>query len=115
VVLSLLVSATATAALARPSGIAAAAVATCALGMASGLPFAAIIANAQDRRPDRPAAAVGLMNGQANVLVVLGAPLLGAAIQGSRSTLGMLVVAAVWLVPLAALPVTLGRRGRRAG
>jgi predicted MFS family arabinose efflux permease len=113
VVLSLLVSAAATAALARPAGIAAAAVATCALGMASGLPFAAVLATVQARRTDRPAAAVGLMNGQANALVVLGAPLLGAAIQGSRSTLGLLVVAAVWLVPLTALPVTLGRRGGR--
>jgi predicted MFS family arabinose efflux permease len=113
VVLSLLVSAAATAALARPAGIAAAAVATIALGMASGLPFAAVLATAQARRPDRPAAAVGLMNGQANVLVVLGAPLLGAAIQNSVSTLGMLVVAGVWLVPLVALPATLGRRSSR--
>jgi hypothetical protein len=115
VVAALLVSAAATAALAWPSGVAVAAVAVSALGLASGLPFAAVLAAAQARRADRPAAAVGLMNGQANVLVLLGAPLLGAAIQGAMSTLGMLVVAAVWLVPLVALPAALGRRTRRTG
>jgi hypothetical protein len=38
--------------------------------------------------------------------------LLGAAIQRQLSTAGMLVVAVLWLVPLLALPNSLGRRAR---
>jgi predicted MFS family arabinose efflux permease len=112
---ALLASATATAALAWPTDVVVAGLAVSVLGLASGLPFAAVLATAQARRADRPAAAVGLMNGQANVLVLLGTPLLGAAIQGAMSTPALLVVAAVWLVPLLALPEALDRRPRRAG
>jgi predicted MFS family arabinose efflux permease len=110
VVGALVASAAATAALAWPSGVVVAALAVGVLGMASGLPFAAVLAAAQTRRTDRPAAAVGLMNAQANVLVLLGAPLLGAAIQHASSTAGLLVVAALWLVPLLAPSEALGRR-----
>jgi nitrate/nitrite transporter NarK len=113
VVGALLASAAATAALAWPSGAVLAGLAVTVLGLASGLPFAAVLATAQARRADRPAAAVGLMNGQANVLVLLGAPLLGAAIQVGMSTPGLLVVAVVWLLPLLALPESLRRRSRR--
>jgi nitrate/nitrite transporter NarK len=115
VVGALLASAMATAALAWPTDVVVAGLAVSVLGLASGLPFAAVLAAAQARRADRPAAAVGLMNGQANVLVLAGTPLLGAAIQGAMSTPGLLVVAAVWLVPLVALPEALDRRPRRAG
>jgi predicted MFS family arabinose efflux permease len=80
-----------------------------ALGTLSGLPFAGVLAAAQARRPDRPATAVGLMNAYANALIVAGTPLLGAAIQGSRVTVGLLVVAAIWLLPYVALPTSLGR------
>jgi predicted MFS family arabinose efflux permease len=113
VVVSLLASAAATAALARPSGVLTAAVAVCVLGIATGLPFAAVLATAQARRADRPAAAVGLLNGLANAVVLFGAPLLGAAIQASLSAVGMLVAAAVWLIPLLVLPTSLGRRRSR--
>jgi predicted MFS family arabinose efflux permease len=110
VVIALVGSAAATAALAWPSSVVVAAVAVCMLGLAPGLPFAAVLAGAQQRRADRPAAAVGLLNGQANVTVLVGAPLLGAAIQGSQTTVGLLVAAAVWLLPLMVLPVSLGGR-----
>ncbi|MGZ4604718.1 MAG: MFS transporter [Blastococcus sp.] len=113
VVGALVASALGTAVLARPSGVVLAGLAVTVVGLASGLPFAAVLAAAQARRGDRPAAAVGLMNGQANLLVLVGAPLLGASIQAGTSTRGLLVVAAVWLVPLAALPEALGRRPRR--
>jgi predicted MFS family arabinose efflux permease len=114
VVAALVASAGATAALAWPSGVVVAGLAVGVLGLASGLPFAAVLAAAQSRRADRPAAAVGLMNAQANLLVLLGAPLLGAAIQHASSTPGLLVVAALWLVPLLALSEALGRRTRTA-
>ncbi|CCG02391.1 MFS transporter [Blastococcus saxobsidens] len=110
VVGALVASAAATAALAWPSGVVVAGLAVGVLGMASGLPFAAVMAAAQTRRADRPAAAVGLMNAQANLLVLLGAPLLGAAIQHTSSTAGLLVVAALWLVPLLTPSEALGRR-----
>lgn len=97
------------AALAFPSTPTVALLSVVALGMLSGLPFAGVLAAAQARRPDRPATAVGLMNAYANVLIVVGTPLLGAAIQGSRVTAGLLVVAAIWLLPYVALPTSLGR------
>jgi predicted MFS family arabinose efflux permease len=115
VVGSLVASAAATAALAWPSGVVVAVLAVSVLGLASGLPFAAVLAAAQARGADRPAAAVGVLNGQANLLVLLGAPFLGASIQGGGTTGGLLLVAAVWLVPLFVLPEVLGRRPRRAG
>jgi predicted MFS family arabinose efflux permease len=115
VVGALVASAAATAALAWPSGVVVAALAVSVLGLASGLPFAAVLAAAQARRADRPAAAVGLLNGQANLLVLLGAPFLGASIEGGMTTAGLLLVAAVWLVPLLVLPEALGRRPPRAG
>lgn len=114
VVGALVASAAATAALAWPSGVVVAGLAVGVLGMASGLPFAAVLAAAQARRTDRPAAAVGLMNAQANLLVLMGAPLLGAAIQHAKSTAGLLVVAALWLVPLLAPAQALSRRTRTA-
>ncbi|SFK77572.1 MFS transporter [Geodermatophilus ruber] len=112
---ALLAAAAATAVLARPSAVVVAGLAVSVLGLASGLPFAAVVAIAQARRADRPAAAVGLLNAQANVLVLLCTPLLAAAIQGSMSTLGLLAVAAVWLLPLLVLPDSLRRRPRRGG
>ena len=54
------------------------------------------------------------MNAQANLLVLLGAPLLGAAIQHASSTAGLLVVAALWLVPLLTPSDALGRRTHAA-
>jgi predicted MFS family arabinose efflux permease len=115
VVGALVASAAATATLAVPSSVPVAALAVFVLGVAPGLPFAAVLAAAQARRADRPAAAVGVMNLQANTLVMLGAPLLGAAIQRQLSTAGLLVVAVLWLVPLLALPRSLGRRLRATG
>jgi nitrate/nitrite transporter NarK len=115
VVGSLVAAAAATAALAQPSGVLVAAVAVGVLGIASGLPFAATLATVQMRRPDRPAASVGLLNGQANVMVLVGAPLLGLAIQNAHSVVAMLVAAGVWLLPLLFLPTSFGTRSSRAG
>jgi predicted MFS family arabinose efflux permease len=115
VVASLVAAAAATAALAHPAGVLVAAAAVAVLGMASGLPFAVTLATAQKRRPDRPAAAAGLLNGEANVMVLVGAPLLGAAIQGAYSVTAMIVAAVTWLLPLLFLPTSFGRKSSRAG
>lgn len=104
---SLTVCAADTVALAFPSTATVAVFAVLTLGVASGLPFAAVLGGAQRWRPDRPAAAVGLLNALANFLVVVGTPLFAAAIQGQQIMLALFVAAALWLVPIAALPRSL--------
>ena len=99
----------ATAALAVPTSAAVAVAAVLVLGLLSGLPFAAVITAGQSRHPDRPAAAVGLLNSQANTLILAGAPLLGAAIERDRTSAALWLVAALWLLPLLARPRTAGR------
>lgn len=111
---SLVVCAAATAALAVPTSPVVAVLAVVALGGAGGLPFAAVLAAAQARRPDRPAAAVGLLNTGANAVVLLATPLLGAALERSATTGALLGAAVVWLLPLLAPPAP-GRPGARAG
>lgn len=108
---ALIASAVGTALLARPTHLAVAVVAVLALGVGSGLPFATVIGAAQDRRPDRPAAAIGLMNGHANGLLVLGTPLLGAVIERDVIGPGLVTIGALFLLPLLGLPRSIpGRR-----
>jgi predicted MFS family arabinose efflux permease len=99
----------ATAALALPTVSVVAVVAVLVLGLLSGLPFAAVITAGQVRHPDRPAAAVGLLNSQANALILTGAPLLGAAIEWGRTSMALWLAAVLWLLPLLARPRTAGR------
>ncbi len=99
----------ATAALAAPTSPAVAVVAVLVLGLLSGLPFAAVITAGQARHPDRPAAAVGLLNSQANALILAGTPLFGAGIERGLTSSALWLVAAVWLLPLLARPRTAGR------
>jgi MFS family permease len=47
------------------------------VGLAAGVPFAAAFAGAQRLRPDAPAAAVGLVNLAATIVILVGTPLLG--------------------------------------
>jgi predicted MFS family arabinose efflux permease len=113
--LSLPVCAAATLALAVPTTPAVAVVAVLAVGVFSGLPFATVISAVQARRPDRPAAAVGMVNSQANTLILVGTPLVGAAIAAGHTTAALVAVAALWTVPLATWPQTMGRRSARGG
>lgn len=75
------------------------------IGVAAGIPFAPAFLGAAHVRPDAPAAAIGLVNGAANLAALVGTPLLGLAfaLPGDGS-LGFAVVAALWLVALALLP-----------
>ncbi|WP_416380840.1 MFS transporter [Georgenia sp. H159] len=102
----LLVCAGSTVALAFPSSAGVAAAAALGLGVAGGLPFSAVLASAQRWRPDRPAAAVGMLNAGANLLVVLGTPVVAGAIESGRTTLALIVFAVLWLTPIAMLPRT---------
>ncbi len=105
---SLVACAVATLALAFRSTPAVAVAAVLVVGIFSGLPFATVIAAVQARRPDRPAAAVGMVNSHANTLILAGTPLVGAAIAAEHTTAALLIVAALWTLPLLTWPRTMG-------
>jgi MFS family permease len=75
------------------------------VGIAAGIPFAPSFTGAALLRPDAPAAAVGLVNGAAAAVILAGTPLLGLSfgLPGDGRA-GFVVVAALWLVALLALP-----------
>jgi predicted MFS family arabinose efflux permease len=111
VALSLAGCSAATLSLAFPTAPLVAVLAVVALGVLSGLPFAGVITAAQARRPDRPAAAVGLLNSQANMVIVVGTPLMGATLEHGAASAALWGMAGLWLVPLLARP----RSGRLSG
>ncbi|MBU2664032.1 MFS transporter [Actinoplanes bogorensis] len=112
-VVALIACALATAALSWRTTPAVAVLAVLALGLFSGLPFASVVSAGQARAPERPAAAVGLMNTAAFGLVVAATPIVGWAADHGRAAPTLLVVALLWLVPLAVLPRVLS--GEPAG
>jgi MFS family permease len=80
--------------------------ASAVVGLAAGIPFAAAFTGAAARRPDTPAAAVGLVNSSATLTIVAGAPLVGFgfALPG-HGRIGFAVIAALWATAaLAAVP-----------
>ena len=90
-------------AVARPPLVAALGAAL--VGVAAGIPFAPSFTGAALLRPDSPAAAVGLVNGAAAAVILVGTPLLGLSfgLPGDGRA-GFCVVAALWLGALLALP-----------
>ncbi len=75
------------------------------VGLAAGIPFAPAFTGAALTRPDAAAAAVGLVNGAASVVALVGTPLLGLSFSlPGGGTAGFVVVAALWLIALANLP-----------
>lgn len=79
------------------------------VGVGAGMPFAAAFTGAAVTRPDAPGAAVGLVNGVANVVVLAGTPLVGVTFSlAGGGRIGFAVIAALWLAALAVLP---GREG----
>jgi MFS family permease len=73
------------------------------VGIGAGIPFSPAFTGAAGARPDAPAAAVGLVNTAANLVVLAGTPLVGLTF--SLSGEGRLGFAALALLWLAALPV----------
>jgi MFS family permease len=75
------------------------------VGLGAGIPFSPSFTGAAATRPDAPAAAVGFVNTAANLVVLVGTPLLGLAfsVEG-EGRLGFVVLAALWLAALAVLP-----------
>jgi len=75
------------------------------IGVAAGIPFAPAFTGAARLRPDAQAASVGLVNGAASVVILVGTPLLGLAFSlpgGGRA--GFAAVAVLWVVALLLLP-----------
>jgi MFS family permease len=85
------------------------------VGLAAGIPFAAAFTGAAARRPDTPAAAVGLVNSSATLAIVAGAPLVGFAFAlPGHGRIGFAVIAALWATAaLAAVPPRLTPRPAR--
>ncbi len=100
----LVACAAATGVLAVPGPGAVAVVAVVVLGISSGLPFAAVVQAAHALQPERPAAAVGLMNTMAFGLVTAGTPAVGWAVDHGWARGAVVVIALLWLLPLASLP-----------
>jgi predicted MFS family arabinose efflux permease len=76
-----------------------------AVGLGAGIPFSPAFTGAAVTRPDAPAAAVGFVNTAANLVVLLGTPLLGLSFSlWGEGRLGFAVLAALWLAALALLP-----------
>jgi MFS transporter, NNP family, nitrate/nitrite transporter len=75
------------------------------VGLGAGIPFSPAFTGAAATRPDAPAAAVGFVNTAANLVVLLGTPLLGLAFSLSgEGRLGFAALAGLWLAALALLP-----------
>jgi MFS family permease len=103
--LSLVAGAIGTAVLALAASPAAAVVGAIVVGLAAGVPFAPAFAGAAAVRRDAPGAAVGFVNLSANVVIVVGTPLLGLAFSlPGDGRIGFALVAALWALALVALP-----------
>jgi MFS family permease len=85
------------------------------IGVAAGIPFSPAFTGAALLRADAPAAAVGLVNGAASAVILVGTPLLGLSFGlAGDGRLGFVVVAGLWALSLAVLPSAreLGVRAR---
>jgi MFS family permease len=85
------------------------------VGLAAGLPFAPAIGTAQRLRPDAPAAAVGVVNGFANVVILVTTPLIGLTFsRPGDGRIGFAILAALWAAGLLALRLDGTRPGGSA-
>lgn len=77
-----------------------------AFGVLSGVPFAALFASARHEVPTSPGTAIGVINGLANVVILIGVPSFVLLIQDGFGATALWGMAALWLLALAAmLPV----------
>jgi MFS transporter, NNP family, nitrate/nitrite transporter len=71
------------------------------VGIGAGIPFSPAFTGAAAARPDAPAAAVGLVNTAANLVVLVGTPLVGLSFSLSgEGRLGFAALALLWLASL---------------
>lgn len=75
------------------------------VGLGAGIPFSPAFTGAAATRADAPAAAVGFVNTAANLVVLVGTPLVGLGFSLSgEGRLGFVALAVLWLAALAVLP-----------
>ena len=87
--------------LATPAPLAMLVAASAVAGLAAGVPFAAAFSGAQRLRQDSPAAAVGLVNAVATLVIVVGTPLIGLTFSlPGDGRIGFALLAALWLAAL---------------
>jgi MFS family permease len=102
---SFVVSAIGTVALAVATPFAVAVVGAVVVGLAAGIPFAPAFSGAARVRPDAPAAAVGLVNMVAAVVILVGTPLLGLTFSlPGDGRIGFAAVAVLCLVTVVVRP-----------
>ena len=71
------------------------------VGIGAGIPFSPAFTGAAAARPDAPAAAVGFVNTAANLVVLVGTPLVGLSFSLSgEGRLGFAALAVLWLAAL---------------
>jgi MFS family permease len=71
------------------------------VGIGAGIPFSPAFTGAAAARPDAPAAAVGLVNTAANLVVLVGTPLVGLSFSLSgEGRLGFAALALLWVAAL---------------
>ena len=101
VVLSLAVGSSATLLLALPLPLAVLGVAALLAGLAAGLPLATVFTRAQAIAPEAPAAAIGLVNGGAVLVIVVGVPLAGLSFSlPGDGRIGFAVIGLLWAAGL---------------
>jgi predicted MFS family arabinose efflux permease len=84
-----------------------AAVAALVVGLAAGFPFASVFDLALRLRPDAPAAAVGLVNGSAVLVILVCTPLAGLTFGlPGDGRLAFLVIGLLWATALLAVRKT---------
>ncbi len=104
--LAFALSAVGTALLALAGPVALSLVGALVLGLAAGIPFAGSFAVATRIRPDAPAVAVAVVNMSANLVIVVGTPLMGLAFSlPSDGQIGFAAAIVLWLAALAVLPL----------
>jgi MFS family permease len=75
------------------------------VGAGAGMSFAPVFTGAAVTRPDAPGTAVGLVNGVANFVVLVGTPLVGLTFSlPGDGRIGFALIAAAWLVAVAVIP-----------
>jgi hypothetical protein len=78
-----------------------------ALGLAAGIPFAPLFRAAARARPASPATAVAVVNMAANLLIVVGVPLVGLSFSlPGNGRLGIGVAALLWCVAILLVPTS---------
>jgi predicted MFS family arabinose efflux permease len=82
-----------------------AALAALAAGLAAGFPFASVFDLTLRLRPDAPAAAVGLVNGSAVLVILVGTPLAGLAFSlPGDGRIAFVAIGLAWAAALVAVP-----------